>query len=172
MSLLDFEKTEVSRPSWKRDLVVIGLWLSWLLLVTAMGLPKPLQVTGLSFVLLYATWAWGFQRTAFWFLWVSWIFSAFSLMPAGLLWLSLMIVFGVMKLVRFRFLIDQGPQMALAVFLVSLGLLLVQGAFLSVLQDSNIWSLEILLSLFSQAFIEGVLASILFRPLKSVQLIR
>lgn len=170
--MIDFDKTELLRTSWKRDLVVVLVWLVWLLFMSAMQMPRFLSITALSFVLIYAAWAWSFGRASFWFLVVSLLFASISLIPSGLMWLSLTVVYLGLRIARHRFLLEHGPQLALAIFFTSLSLSLVQALILGFVNEHSIWSVRLGFELFSLAVVEGILASMLFRPIKLIQAIR
>lgn len=168
----EFDKSESSRSHLTRDFVVLGLWALWVSAISALELPKSLSVSGVSFLLLYGAWTWRFERAALFLLLAAAIYGSVSLMPSGLYWLSLFAVYALLRIARYRFLIESLGQFVAAIMITSFGLAIFQAVLLSLAHDEGFWSLSLFGNFVIQALFQGILASFLFGPLKLVQAIR
>lgn len=112
---LEFERSDTLRPSLQRDFLILLLWVLWLMFMTALGWPPLIGVTGVGFVVLYGAWTWNWLVAAFVFLGMGWVYSAFSLTPSALFWVSTFGTYLLLKLARFRFEIRSPFQFSLAV---------------------------------------------------------
>jgi hypothetical protein len=106
--------------TWKLDFIVIGLWILWVIVMTSFRLPDWLNLTGVSWILIFGVSRWTWLQAAIFFLLIGWIFHSISLTPSGVFWLSGMIVFGFLKIAQLRLMIRNAFQFAGSVFLVSL----------------------------------------------------
>lgn len=169
---LEFERSDTFRPSLQRDLVAILLWGLWTVGVVSLELESPWNLSGTAFLLVYGAWSWGLLRAAFILLWVGWVFSVFSLMPSALYWLSMMIVYGLLKIAQFRFQIRTSTEFAFTVFFSALLLDLSTYFLLAQTLENVGWSWALQGRIFLSAFLHGFLGYWLWAPLQRWSLAR
>lgn len=123
---LEFERSDSFRSNYQRDLFLVLIWTLWVVLVTSLGWSKWFSFSGMGLIVLYGALCWNLTWAGFVFVWMGWIFSAISLTPAALTWLSLFISYLFLKLAQFRLEIRNAFQFAIAVGLASLSIELIQ----------------------------------------------
>lgn len=153
---------EFDRISWRRDAVLVGLWLLWILFLTGIGGQDWFKVSGLPLLLIYSAWWWSFRRAAAFFLLMSWLYGSVSLMPSGLFWLSLFGVYSFMRIAQSWISVRQIGHLALLAALVSLVLECVQLVLLIQLYAQISFSWDGWLAMLSRAFLHGILGFMLY----------
>jgi len=163
---LEFERSDTLRPSLQRDVLVLLGWAFWIMLMTALGWPSVIGITGVGFVVLYGAWSWNWLLAAFIFLVMGWVYSVFSLTPSALFWVSTFGTYLLLKLARFRFEIRSPFQFALTVFLASfltewLQLILLDRALPGVQAPLFLFGI-----LITRSLLQGILGYFLWGPLQ------
>lgn len=153
---------ESYRSAWKIDLFILGAWAVWLIWITSLKLPFWLNLSGASWVVLYGASRWSWPKAAVLFLLAGWFFQSLSLMPSGLLWLSLMLLFIIVKIAQFRLMIRNAFQFSSSVLTATFGLELIQLFLLTRIYTDSGWSVWMFGAFFLSASLHAIVGFFLY----------
>ncbi len=102
------------------DVIAVLIWSAWLIFFSAWFRNFSYAITFMPMMLIFGAVRWSFLEGAAWLLLMSWIFATFSSMTSGVIWITGIVGFLVVKLFVLRFSISRGVQLAVAVFFISL----------------------------------------------------
>ncbi|PIR22000.1 MAG: hypothetical protein COV44_10445 [Deltaproteobacteria bacterium CG11_big_fil_rev_8_21_14_0_20_45_16] len=156
------------RSSVAKDLLIVLAWGLWVNLVAGLELPGWISVSGAGFLLMYGAYAWRFVSGAFYLMLASWIFGSLSLTLSGFYWLSLYLIFLILKLAQLRFMVRTKYQFAASVFLIVLTLNALQTFMLLQIYKGSHFYWALLGSVFASALVQAVIGLFAFEFLKRI----
>ncbi len=162
---LEYNRVESSRYAGRSSVLLLLIWTSWLICMRSISLPYWLTSDGAAFLLLIGASWWGIVEGSGYLLIAAFIWGSFSLMPSGLCWVSLLGVFLALRLTISRITISARWQLALVIFLISVGLHLFQALLIHEVSGDSAMSFKILGRILSIGLCQSLISYLFAKPI-------